>query len=200
MKKISIPMLLMLFLLMVSAMYAKSKVKRVDKVEDIDGYWNDNDINIVCKDLIAQCIESPRIAKFEAENGRAPTVIMGKIKNDSAEHIDTSIVAKKFQNEIINSGVLEFVADKYEREALRDEILDQQDHSTEESAGEVDAEEAADYMLQGSVKTDVHQEGKIITRAYTVTVQLMHIQTHRIIFSGQNDSVKKQIKRKKFKI
>lgn len=186
-------------LLMATAIFAKSKVKRVDSVKDVDEFWNDNDIRIVCEDLINQCINSPRIAKFESENGRAPTVIMGKIKNESAEHIDTTIVAKKFQSNIINSGVLEFVASSDERDALRDEVAQQQDHATLDTAKQLNAEEGADYMLQGSVKTDVHQDGKIVSRTYLVTVELMNLQTHRIIFSGQNDSVKKMIKRKKSK-
>lgn len=177
--------------------FAKGKVKRVDEVSDIDGYWNDNDIKIVCEDLINQAINSPRVAKFEEENGRAPTVVLGKIKNDSLEHIDTTIISKKFQNAIINSGVMEFVADKSEREELEDEVAYQQEHSTTDTAKEMNATEAADFMLQGSVKADVHKNGKLNTRAYLVTIQLMNLQTHRIIFSGENDSVKKEFKQKK---
>ena len=49
------------------AFAAKTKVKRVDadKVVDLNGYWNDSDVRIVCETLINDCIESPRIAKFE---------------------------------------------------------------------------------------------------------------------------------------
>lgn len=188
---------ILLVALVLPNVFAKGKVKRVDSVSDIDGYWNDNDIKIVCEDLIQQAINSPRIAKFEEENGRAPTVVLGKIKNDSLEHIDTSIISKKFQNAIINSGVMEFVADKSEREELEDEVAYQQEHSTADTAKEMNATEGADYMLQGSVKADVHKNGKLNTRAYIVTVQLMHLQTHRIIFSGENDSVKKEFKQKK---
>lgn len=189
----------LVFIALAVCCFAKKKgsVKRVDSVSDIDGYWNDNDVKIVCEDLIQQCIDSPRVAKFEEENGRAPTVVLGKIKNDSMEHIDTTIISKKFQNAIINSGVLEFVADKSEREALREEVAEQQEHASEETAKELNQEEAADFMLQGSVKCDVHKSGKLNTRAYTVTVQLMNLQTHRIIFSADNDSVKKEFKQKK---
>lgn len=198
MKKIFLTTLAML-LFVTSCATSKGAVKRVDAVSDIDGYWNDNDVRIVCEDLIQQCISSPRVAKFEDTNGRVPTVVLGKIKNESMEHIDTTIVSKKFQTAIINSGVMEFVADKTEREELREEVAQQQEHATLDTQKEMNAEEAADFMLQGSVKADVHKDKKLVTRTYLVTVQLVDLQTHRIIFSGDNDSVKKEIKRKKTK-
>ena len=136
---------------------AKTKVQRVNEKKslDVDGYWNDTDVKTVCSTLIEDCIESPRVPKFEKKYGRAPVVIIGKIKNESSERIDTPIVAKRLQTEILNSGVLEFVASKDERDELRDEKADQADHSSIETAKEIDNEQGADFMLQGSVKTIV---------------------------------------------
>src|SRR5574344_796141 len=84
---------------------SSTKVERVDSEEvvDMDGYWNDSDVRIVCESLINDCVSSKTIANYSKVNGRAPVAIVGKISNDSDEHIDTSIVAKRFQNAIINS-------------------------------------------------------------------------------------------------
>ena len=103
-----------------------SPVTRVDSetVVDLSGNWNDTDISIVCKDLIGQAANSPRIARFYGENGRNPVVILGRIRNDSSEPADvihTDIIAKKMENALINSGVFDFVADAGDREALRAE-------------------------------------------------------------------------------
>lgn len=178
------------------AFAAKTKVKRVDadKVVDLNGYWNDSDVRIVCETLISDCIESPRIAKFEEKNGRPPVVIVGKIKDESTENIDTSIVAKRLQTAIINSGVLEFVASKEERESLREEKADQEEHASVETAKALDNEEAADFMMTGSVKTQVQKEGKKSVRTYFVYVTLTNIETNRIIWQGENDEIKKVIK------
>ena len=81
---------LVLFFMMAAAVNAfalgKTKVKRVEssKVTDLDGYWNDTDVRIVCESLIEECITSPRVAKFEEQHGRPGLVIVGEIKNDSA--------------------------------------------------------------------------------------------------------------------
>lgn len=124
------------------AAVAKKGTTRVDSNEtiDLDGFWNDSDVKIVCDDLINQCVTSPRVARFEEDNGRLGTVIIGKISNKSSEYIDTSIVAKRFQNAIINSGVLEFVSDSSERQALRAEKRDQDQHASEDSAKAMDNE------------------------------------------------------------
>lgn len=178
-----------------------TKVSRVDSDEviDLDGYWNESDVRIVCDSLIEECISSSRIAKFEGQQGRAPVVIIDSIRNQSSEHIDTSIVEKKFQTAIINSGVMEFVSSSTERQALREEKADQADHSTYDTAKEMDQETGADFMLKGSVKTIVQSAGDKTVRTYYVYAELHDIKTNKIVWMAENDSIKKVIKRQKAK-
>lgn len=187
-------------LIMVSC--GSTKISRVDSDEviDLDGYWNESDVRIVCDSLIEECISSPRIAKFEGQQGRAPVVIIDSIRNQSSEHIDTSIVEKKFQTAIINSGVMEFVSSSTERQALREEKADQADHSTYDTAKEMDQETGADFMLKGSVKTIVQSAGDKTVRTYYVYAELHDIKTNKIVWMAENDSIKKVIKRQKAKL
>lgn len=187
-------------LIMVSC--GSTKVSRVDSDEviDLDGYWNESDVRIVCDSLIEECISSPRIAKFEGQQGRAPVVIIDSIRNQSSEHIDTSIVEKKFQTAIINSGVMEFVSSSTERQVLREEKADQADHSTYDTAKEMDQETGADFMLKGSVKTIVQSAGDKTVRTYYVYAELHDIRTNKIVWMAENDSIKKVIKRQKAKL
>lgn len=195
---------LCLFAMAVTSSMAAGKVKRLseDKIVDLNGYWNENDVKIVCDALIEDCVQSPRVAKFEEKNGRPPVVILGTIKNESVERIDTKIISKRMQNAIIKTGVLEFVADKSERDELREEVAQQADHASEDTAKAIDEEEGADFMLMGSVRTIVQQEGKKSIRTYYVNVQLMDLQTHRIIWSGDNEEapVRKYFKQKAVKL
>ncbi len=174
-----------------------TKVRRVraDKVIDMDGNWNDNDVRIVCASLIADCASSPAVAQYRRQNGRNPVAIVGKIRNDSDEHIDTSIVEKRFQSAIINSGTLDFVSDKNERQELRDERLDQQTNSSKETMKRLKNETGADVMLLGSIKTMVQKEGRKSVRAYFVYAQLHDIETNKILWSGENSEIKKVITR-----
>ena len=182
-------------LLMVSC--ASTTVKRYsadENVKDLSGYWNDNDVNQVCTTLIDSCIKSKRVAEFEKKNGRAPVVIIGTIKNKTIERIDTSILSKRFQNAIINDGTLEFVADANQREELRAEKYDQAENAYE-TAKSIGNELAADFMLQGSVTTIVDTVDREQVRTYQVDMQLIDLETNKIIWSDQNNDIKKYIKR-----
>ena len=176
---------------------SSTSVKRYDaneSVKDLSGYWNDNDVNLVCTSLIDSCIKSKRVANFKASRGRTPVVIIGTIKNKSVERIDTSILAKRFQNVIINDGTLEFVADSSQREELRAEKYDQAENAYE-TAKSIGNETAADFMLQGSVTTIVDTDGRQQVRTYQVDMQLVDLETNKIIWSDQNNDIKKYIKK-----
>ena len=173
-----------------------TKVERYEAgadVKDISGYWNENDIKLVCDELIAGCIASPRVANFKTEKGRYPVAIVGKISNKSSEHIDTAMVAKRFQTAIINSGVMEFVADSEQRLDLRAEKVDQaeNDYDTAKSIGN---ELAADFMLLGTVYSHVDEEGRESVRTYQVDAQLIDIESNKILWQGEK-AVSKYVKR-----
>ena len=50
-------------------------------------------------------------------------------------------------------------------------------------------------MLTGSVKCVVQKEGKRSVRAYFVYATLTNIENNRIIWQGENDEIKKEIKK-----
>lgn len=162
------------------ALSVTAKVKRGGDSE-LTPYLNESDSRAVCKDIVWQIIQSPRISKFEERNGRAPVVTIGKIKDETGEFFDTQIIANSLKTAILNSGVLEFMANADVREAMRDEVISQQDHSSEESAKELDEEDAADYMLTGSVKLMVQNSGKKQERTYIVNIELTDLKTHRTV-------------------
>lgn len=161
---------------------------------DISGYWNDTDVRIVCESLIKDCLASPRVAEFEKKNGKLPVFIVGTFKNSSDEHIDTSIISKKMETVILNSGKADFVASSGERGELRTERQEQQSWSSEETAKAIANETGADFMLIGSVKTIVDKAGKMSTRTYFVNAEVIDVETNRKIWIGENDEIKKVIK------
>ena len=176
---------------------ATTSVSRIDAAQqtDISGYWKDTDVRLICNALIEDCITSPRIERFAQENKRLPVFIIGRFKNDSSEHIDTSIIVKKMQTAILNSGKAEFVADSTSREEVRAEREDQNmGNASEETAKALGNETGADFLLQGSVKSMVQKAGNTTVRTYHVSADLINIETNRIIWSGFNDDIKKVIK------
>lgn len=172
-----------------------TSVKRVDsdKQVDLSGYWNDTDVRIVCESLINDCLNSPRVAQAAAQKKGLPVIIVGAFKNQSDEHIDTSIISKRMETAILNSGRADFVASASERGEIRTEREEQQSWASEETAKALANETGADFFLTGTVKAIVDQAGNKATRTYYVYAELIEIETNRKIWIGENDAIKKVI-------
>jgi uncharacterized protein (TIGR02722 family) len=180
-----------------AACSSNPKVTRVDPDTQIDlsGYWNDTDVRIVCDRLINYCLASPRVTQVIAQKGRLPVFLVGSFKNDSDEHIDTSIISTVMETAIFNSGKADFVAGGGVRNELRAERQDQQSNASEASVKALGNETGADFLLTGSVKTIVDRAGNTATRTYFVNAELTNIETNTRLWMDQNNEIKKVIKR-----
>jgi uncharacterized protein (TIGR02722 family) len=178
-----------------AACSSNPKVSRVDAdtVTDLSGYWQNNDVDIVCKSLIAACLNSPRVAQEIARLGKAPVILVGTFRNESDEHIETSIIADTMEVAIFNSGKADFVAGGSTRNELRAERQDQQSNASEATAAALGNETGADFLMTGSVKTIVDKAGKTSTRTYYVTAELSNVETNARLWMDQNDEIKKVI-------
>lgn len=176
MKKI----LLAILSVFIAAGALSAKTKRGANA-DLTAYLNSSDADVICKDIVKQVIASPRIERFSEKNNRDPIVTIGTIKDETGEFFDTQIIANSMKTAILKSGVLEFMANKDVRNEMRDEVFDQADHANEDKAVAIDDEDAADYMLTGSVKLMVQNSGKIQERTYIVNIELTDLHTHRTV-------------------
>jgi uncharacterized protein (TIGR02722 family) len=189
--------------LVFSACASKAGVSRVDASTQIDlsGYWNDTDVKIVCESLINDCLSSPRVDQaIKAMGRKTPTVIVGRFKNDSSEHIDTSIISSVMETTIFNSGKMDFVAGGATRDALRAERNDQQGNASEQTAAALANETGANFMLTGSVKTIVDKAGNQTVRTYFVNAEMTNIENNQRMWMGSNNEIKKVIVRAKNKL
>ena len=178
MKKIIAGLLLVCCLL--SPTVAKSKVKRGGDA-NMTPYLNESDSRVVCQDIVDQVVKSPRIAQFSGKNGRDPVVTIGKIKDETGEFFDTQIIANSLKTAILKSGILEFMANKDVRDSMRDEAREQADYANQDQAVAIGDEDAADYMLTGSVKLMVQRTKKQQERTYIINIELTDLHTHRTV-------------------
>ncbi|HEY5653747.1 MAG TPA: penicillin-binding protein activator LpoB [Pontiella sp.] len=174
----------------------KTKVQRVgvDESIDLSGRWNDTDSQLVSAEMINDIASRPWIEEYTAKHGKKPVVIVGTIRNKSAEHIETEAFTKDLERELINNGRVTFVANKTERGELRQERKEQQIWSREETQKRLAAETGADYMLQGSIKTIVDQEGKQAVKFYQIDLEMIHLETNEKVWMGDK-KIKKLVKR-----
>jgi uncharacterized protein (TIGR02722 family) len=181
--------------LVIASCSSAPKVTRVDAgtQTDLSGFWNDTDVRIVCDSLIKACMDSPRVTQEIARKGRLPVVLVGNFRNDSDEHIDTSIISTTMEVAIFNSGRADFVAGGDTRNELRAERQDQQSNASESTASALSNETGADFLLTGAVKTIIDRAGGTATRTYFVTAEMTNIETNARMWMDQNSEIKKVI-------
>ncbi len=186
-------------LVSLSACGGKS-VQRIgtDTTVDISGNWNDTDSRLVSEEMIAQVLSQPWLARFEATHQDRPTVIVGTVRNNSSEHIDTNIFTKNLEIAFINSGRVRVVASRDERGEVREERDSQQDWSDPATVKKMGMELGADYMLIGSLGSIVDEEGGDKVVFYQTNLELIDIQTNEKVWIGQKQ-IKKYIGKSKYK-
>ena len=192
-----------LLVLLLSSCASTAGVQRIDASTqtDLSGYWNDTDVRIVCESLINDCLNSPRVAQaIEAMGGKQPIVLVGSFKNESSEHIDTSIISRTMETVIFNSGKMDFVAGGDTRSELRAERQDQQGNASEDTASALANETGANFMLFGTVSAIVDKAGNQAVRAYVVNAEMTNIETNQRMWMGMNNEIKKVVTRAKNKL
>ncbi len=198
--KNKIIIVLMIALILFGVSCASSiQVKRVasSKQIDLSGSWNDTDITLVTKALINSSLKSNWIDQFRVRHAKNPTVVIGTILNRSSEHIDTAIIAKRFEMALVNTNKVDMVADIQMRGDVRQEREEQQYYASEQSAAALGKEIGADFLLQGAVRTVVDQISGTTVRTYYVSAELIDIETSRKVWVGE-ESIKKVIQQSKY--
>lgn len=121
---------------------------------------------------------------------------MGPIRNKTMQHIDEEIFIKEQERKLVNSGKVEFAAAEDERKAIREERRDQQTHSTMETAARMAQETGADFMMLGTISSEVQEnlEGDKMTMFYVVNLELIDMTKNAKEWIGTKE-VKKVVTR-----
>ena len=174
-----------------------TKVTRTDvnAVTDFSGGWNDTDVRLVADEMIKECLSGHWINEFNKAAGRAPTVIIGSVKNKTFEHISSETFIADLELALTNSGKVTFVAGHGQREEIRDEREDQQAGNTEPATISPKGHETgADYMLQGSINSIKDAVKGKYAVFYQVTLELVDMKTNQKRWIGQKE-IKKVVER-----
>jgi len=167
-------------------------------VTDLSGKWNDTDSRLVAEKMVSDMLSRKWLPNFVEEESKNPTVIVGTIRNMSTEHVNMAVFTKDIERELINSGQVQFVASREEREEVREERRDQQTYASLETAKRLGQEYGADFVLIGTFKSveDVVQRKKSIL--YSVDLELIDVEKNLKVWIG-NKKIKKFIKKAGYK-
>lgn len=175
---------------------SSTKVTRVasDTTIDLSGRWNDADSRMVSEEMIQDCLNRPWIVEHATRAGKRPVVIIGTVRNQTMEQIQTGTFVADMERAFVNSGKVDLVATATERLDLRSEKADQWENASEETVKRLGQERGADYMLSGTVQSIEDREKGTRVIFYQVDLTLLDIETNQKVWIGQK-KIKKEIQR-----
>ena len=188
-------------LLALATMLLASCAKRVTRTGageqiDLSGRWNDTDSQQVAEAMITDSMARPWLKRFsDSHAGKVPVVVVYAVKNRSSEHINTQTFVKDLERAFVNSGVVDVVASKDQRSAIRGERADQQKGFTADPAN-IGRELGADFVLTGVLNSiNDRLEGNEVV-FYQINLELISVESNRKAWIGDK-KIKKLIDRSK---
>jgi len=196
----ALPVMALTTVLAFSVVGCKREITRMssDKVVDVSGKWNDTDSRLVSEEMVQDVLSRRWLSKFNQKKGKAPTVIVGTIRNLSHEHLNTRTFVTDLEKSLINSGEVEFVASASERNEIRGERRDQDLHARESTRKAMGNEIGADFMLKGSINTIIDSGSGEQVRFYQVDLTLIDLESNRKVWVGQK-KIKKMVEQSGFR-
>lgn len=177
-----------------------SKGTRVTRIEpetviDLSGFWNDTDSRLVADALIDDAVNFPWARRFmQQNNGEVPTVIFGSVRNRTTEHIAVNTFLRDMEAVFLRSGLARVVADREQREQIREEREDQQVNASAATRARLRNELGADFILIGEITSIEDIEGNKEVIYYQIDLNLTDLESSERVWIGQH-RIKKFVER-----
>lgn len=166
------------------------QVERVDPrtVTDFGHRFDEDDARMTAEVMINDVMQRPWIDSWLASAGERPVVIVGTVRNDTSDYIDTKLFTKQIERELINGGRVRIVAARDERGEIRDERLQGRDWNRPETVKRMAYELGADFMLIGRVgeNVEISRDRKRRVQYYQVNLELIDIESNEKVWNGEH--------------
>jgi uncharacterized protein (TIGR02722 family) len=162
-------------------------VKRVslDTEGGVTDRWTDTDARLTAETLIKRALDSSWFSDFQGKHDRKAVVVMGQMVNRSDQEINTHIFLNHFQDALINSGKVIFVAgEQYARQQAEAERQYQLQNARAGTVHGPGQQTGADFLLTGSINSFVASRGDKQVRFYETHLKAINLTTNEIIWSA----------------
>ncbi|MCH7474511.1 MAG: penicillin-binding protein activator LpoB [Gemmatimonadetes bacterium] len=177
-----------------------SKATRVTRIDpettiDLSGFWNDTDSRMVADEMINDAASFPWARRFmQANGGKLPVVIFGSVRNRTTEHIAVNTFLRDMEAAFLRSGLARVVADRDQREQVREEREDQQQKASAETRARMRKELGADFIVVGEITSIEDVDGGREVIYYQVDLNLTDLESNERVWIGQK-RIKKFVER-----
>ena len=156
--------------------FVKGEYDDPSRVELLDDKFNEADMQQMADTVIKAMVA----CSYVANAPKPPVVIVERVQNRTEEHIDMKSLTDKIRTALIKSGKVRFV-NKEARDVLDEEYQYNASGAvsgpTQKKRG---SQVGADYILGGSMSTNIQEVGRRKLIYYKLTMNLTNLETSTI--------------------
>lgn len=171
-----------------------------NRVETLTIDYGSTDLQTLAAGMVESLIVAPALNYLENPgkgDDKRVIVLMGGIENRTSEHIDTSAISDKMQNQLLKSGKFRFVAAKAGQDEVGDQVRFQQGSGRvrDDMQREFGKQIGADVVVYGSLRSIDKKKGSSIesggTRKqdvyYQFVLKCVNIDTGELIWIEEEE-------------
>lgn len=167
--------------------FTKGTYEDPNVIEMLSDQFNENDLQLIAKKMVDSLVASKAFAKIENQ----PTILIGKMKNSTSEHIDMRSLADKIQVQIAKTDKFSFM-DKGVREEIAEEYEYQGSGYVKPGESKGPGQQAsADYLMTGEITSIIQEVGSDKLVYYKFTAKLHDLRSAKIVWTDEKELRKK---------
>lgn len=171
------------------------EVTRADptEVRDLDFRFDEDDARATADTMVRDALSQGWIDRWMGANDQRPVVIVGTVRNETSDYLDSKLFTKQIERELINSGRVRIVAARDERGEIRDERRQGLDWSRPETVKQQAFELGADFMLLGRVGENIERSRNGNQRIvyYQVNLEMIDLESNEKVWIGEQQIEKR---------
>lgn len=156
----------------------------------LDDRFSENDMQLIAKKMVNSLVESAPVQTTDA-----PAVMVGKMRNRTTEHIDLNALSDKIRTSLIQSGKFRFVDNQNRKDIAREYEYQGSGYVDPAQANRPGQQTAPDFVLTGTVTSNIQEVGKEKLVYYKATFQLTNLASAEIVWTDEKEIRKAYKKR-----
>lgn len=156
----------------------------------LDDRFNENDMQLIAKKMVNSLAESTPV-----QTAGSPAVMVGKMRNRTTEHIDLNALSDKIRTSLIRSGKFRFVDAQNRVDIAREYEYQGSGYVDPAQANRPGSQTAADFILTGTLTSNIQEVGKEKLVYYKATFQLTDLLSSEIVWTDEKEIRKAYKKR-----
>lgn len=173
---------------LISGCSPSSETVKDKNIPERDLTFDEKDSEYIADTLISSSLLAEWNTNFSKK--RKPTIVVGKIANESIEVLDVSLIAKNLERSLLNSGEVSFIASKEKRESIRTDRKNQDDFTGKDKFIKYLKPLKADFFMSGQINSQIDSSVSPILKKYELSLNIINTKNATVVWEDVQSIIK----------